>query len=468
MSDESSESTEDDDDDALACSLATLNINGVKAYVRPARKRMKTEGVEMGYIASDKMAEVAQIMRAHGLGVFALVDAHARASDRGRIQAAMCEHLPSVRVHIHSSDHSRVGGIVMLYDTSNWKYEAQQEWKMKGGHIAHGILRSVKEPTHTPLSIVSVYMPARLEGTPCKQHVQFWEQLQRTTRDLNAAQTVVMGDFNAEPAAWLAEGKGKQHWANDCFHDLEMQGYTPTIQHEATYAAGTLIDNILIPSQRTESVSDAYTVRGFSDGDHRAVVCAVQWTWATQGRDRPVASVAHHLTEEQVQKYDEAAQRGITKMKFSMNPAGAMEDLQNMLSRTAALAAGRQPHAYVGTPSTQLRGGGAQQSSEQEASRKAHDKAARWARLHAAALRWSGSRSRKAFAHLIRALKKDIPDLAQVRTRKERRRLAIQQCENNKRNAEREVANTAQQRKGDQIIRDIQQASANKGEVRGS
>ena len=76
------------------------------------------------------------------------------------------------------------------------------------------------------------------------------------------------------------------------------------ISDEATYAAGTLIDNVLIPSAWGSRVLGAYTMRGFSDKDHRTVCATLRWDTRYTGWERPVGSVAHKLTEEQVEELD--------------------------------------------------------------------------------------------------------------------------------------------------------------------
>ena len=44
---------------------------------------------------------------------------------------------------------------------------------------------------------------------------------------------------------------------------------------------------------------------GVSDGDHRTVVATIEWDQQPIGYERPVGSIAHKLTKEQVTRFDE-------------------------------------------------------------------------------------------------------------------------------------------------------------------
>ena len=108
------------------------------------------------------------------------------------------------------------------------------------------------------------------------------------------------------------------------------QGWMPTIADEATYAAGTLIDNVLIPKAWERKLLGAYTMRGFSDKDHRTVCTTLKWDTRTAGWERPVGSVGHQLTEEQVEKLDALLQEVGTQL---MEGEGAREQYRTLAEK---------------------------------------------------------------------------------------------------------------------------------------
>ena len=89
-----------------------------------------------------------------------------------------------------------------------------------------------------------------------------------------------------------------------------------------------------------------------------------------------------------------------------------------------------------------------------------------WGRLESAARRWSGAKSKKAEKGILAVLKEKAPEIAQARTRKQRKREAIAWFAQEKKKSEESLADeSSQKRKGCQIVQDIAEAVNNKGEV---
>ena len=417
----------------------------------------------MAYITSDKLSTVANIFLANDLGVMALIDTHSTKAEAANIQTAITEQLPSVQTHIYATTHNRVGGITILWDTNRWNYTPGKEHKIQGAHYATGTLQRAGEPEGALWHLVATYMPTRDGSIRKPQAEEFWDALRDDLLQLPHDRTVVLGDLNAEPLTWLHEQKSERHWADMRLHDImEQAGMALLLNDEPTYVSGSLIDNIAVPLRMAEDAPEIYTVRGVSDGDHRAVIARLHWSSQPKGRERPVGSVAHQLTEEQVEEYDGKLQSLPMPQLGAEQPGEALSNLQATLADTAVEAKGRTRGNHFSAPSDTIRAGVAQLSKPQQKLVTQQKKTSYWARQTSRAKRWSGARS--SMGELIRAaLRESLPDLWNIKTREGRRRAAINQCELNREKAETETRTLAEQRKGDQLLKDIHDASANKG-----
>ena len=192
-----------------------------------------------------------------------LVDAHVKEGEQARaLQHAVTQHMPNVHIHVTEPISNRLGGLVVMWDTQQWTYTHKRV--VVKGRVTHGTLHKAGEETEGERwEIYNAYMPVRVAGNESKSKDEtVWDSLHTAVSSNTSPNVVVVGDLNAEPMSWVSEGKGVKHWANDKLHELCLTGWVPTIQEEATYAAGTLIDNILVPKSWEGRIRSAYTMRG--------------------------------------------------------------------------------------------------------------------------------------------------------------------------------------------------------------
>ena len=109
------------------CTIASLNANGVRSYMRKVakahgKKKGDTEG-DTAYYASDKVASICQIFQSASADYMLIVDAHVTEGEDARaMQQAITQHMPSVEIHVSEPVTNRTGGLVVMWDAKTWDY----------------------------------------------------------------------------------------------------------------------------------------------------------------------------------------------------------------------------------------------------------------------------------------------------------------------------------------------------------
>ena len=447
------------------CVIAALNVNGVKAFRRKVAKTMGPEDFgqqeETAECTSDKIAGICQMFKAAKSGYMLLGDTHTKEGAAATaLQHAITQHMPQVEIKVIEPLNNNTGGLIMMWDAKAWTYEHVKV--IEKGRIAYGKLQRAGEPQGETWHIFNVYMPVRDHTAGNRAGAErTWQKLHDAVTLHDSRATVVIGDLNAEPHNWVQEGKAKEHWANTKLNELCEEGWIPTITEEATHASGHLIDNILVPKAWERHIRYAYTLRGFTDKDHRIVCTTLEWDKCKPGWERPVGSIAHQLTEDEVVKLDDI----LSKSKLSI--AGTLRDQYNRLINTLNKAIKDMDKRRVsdsGQHNT-MGEGVAQKSEAQRNMTKLANAAAMWARRESEARKWSGARSKRASNGLLKVLEEKAPHIAKARTRKQRRRGAIELCKKEREQVEGKIADATKKIKGCQIIQNIAEAVNNKGEV---
>ena len=131
------------------CVMTALNVNGAQAYRRRVTRARGHEDIHkdegLTSVASNKVAGICTMFQAARAGYMLLGDTHVREGEEAReLQKAITQHLPSVCTHVVGPISNRQGGLVVMWDAQQWKYEHVKE--VEKGRIAVGRLERAGEP----------------------------------------------------------------------------------------------------------------------------------------------------------------------------------------------------------------------------------------------------------------------------------------------------------------------------------
>ena len=206
---------------------------------------------------------------AQRVDVTVVVDAHVQAKDAERYQQAITEHAPQLAVALVDRLSPHLGGMLVIWNAQRWHIEVESV-PVPGRVAALSLWKANETGIHDQRwHLLAAYMPVR-QAAVQEDDRETWDQLRAA---ISAARTghspvYVVGDLNAEPEEWVERRNRRLHWSDeqlrDVCHDYAM---TPLLHEEATYAAGTLIDNVIAPVENTSDLRAVYTVPGVSDAD---------------------------------------------------------------------------------------------------------------------------------------------------------------------------------------------------------
>ena len=454
--------------------LIAVNVCGFHVKEREGANAVAEAGEQLRWVVGKKEREVMQMLTAgpHRGGLAVLADTHLDEAELERVVAYLRE-VEGLGAYGTPGTYSSVsksvmGGVLVIWDMETVEVDEISETGELGQEIMEGRVvrveaRMIRDQSTT--AVYGVYMPVRWGRRT--QVEPSWRALEEALEKEERGRVAVGGDLNAETPEWFATRRpgAASRLADRRLGRMLEEHNLRALARGATYRDGTQIDNWLVSEELDGHVGLAEVMPGVCGDDHQAVVvrCYCGSEEARDKVERPKGSPAAGLkTKEDVESYVAECQSKYVEagghLTRASEPARWDEELRVFQDAAAACA-----RAVVAKPPAEDEGA-PRHAARSDSRAKDKKELARWRvakwRRHAQAVGWwrggEGGRAARRGVWGVKELTEDA-QFDQATTNRERRRRAVQVCEDHLRKAKGAFERQDGQA-GDQVLAEMEEA----------